>query len=326
MKKNTPYSKNEIFVRNGLSFSCIQFYQKASDGREFVDKKTASENFLIRQDAFRKQAGLLTSEEIKAIRQSYHLSQKDFAQILGLGKIDIVRYETKAVQTRSINDTILRAKEEPLWFAKKFSLFANKLTPEKRAEVLNAIENYAGSKDAQSLLFARSIELTYLPLLNDDEAKGRQEFSPEAIVSILALAALSGTKLFKGQFAQLLFYCDFLSYKRTGKGLTGIAYSHASFGVWPLAYDDLLACSKIKTEARIYDSKNGNEYFSYTMKSVGKNTLSREQTTIVKRVLRRLGSLSSEQLLSFTREENGYRETKKGEIISYRFAKDLRGF
>lgn len=42
--------------------------------------------------------GLLTSDEIVAIRESYGLSQVDLAKLLGWGEATISRYESKAIQ------------------------------------------------------------------------------------------------------------------------------------------------------------------------------------------------------------------------------------
>ena len=42
--------------------------------------------------------GLLTSDEIVAIRESHGLSQADLAKLLGWGEATISRYESKAIQ------------------------------------------------------------------------------------------------------------------------------------------------------------------------------------------------------------------------------------
>jgi putative zinc finger/helix-turn-helix YgiT family protein len=126
-------------------------FKRDQEGMDFVDGETMNKNLLIRQDAYRKKAGLLTSEDIKAIRKIYHLSQKDFGQILGLGQIDIARYETKAVQTRSINDLLLRSREDPLWFYGKYCSFAPQMTLDKRMEVAKAIEAYSSSKGIKEI-------------------------------------------------------------------------------------------------------------------------------------------------------------------------------
>ena len=64
-------------------------------------------NLLNARDAYRKKKGLLTSREIKMIRMENGLSQKEFAEMLGLDQQAIVRYETKAIQNEEV-DCLLR--------------------------------------------------------------------------------------------------------------------------------------------------------------------------------------------------------------------------
>ncbi len=52
-------------------------------------------NLLNARDAYRKKKGLLTSREIKMIRMENGLSQKEFAEMLGLDQEAIVRYENE---------------------------------------------------------------------------------------------------------------------------------------------------------------------------------------------------------------------------------------
>ena len=54
----------------------------------------------------------LTPQDIKDIRNSYGLSQKDFACVLGLGEASIARYESGVVPSRS-NANLIRAARIP---------------------------------------------------------------------------------------------------------------------------------------------------------------------------------------------------------------------
>ena len=54
----------------------------------------------------------LTAEDIKEIRGRYELSQKAFAQLLGIGEASIVRYENGAVPSKA-NANLIRAARHP---------------------------------------------------------------------------------------------------------------------------------------------------------------------------------------------------------------------
>ena len=54
----------------------------------------------------------ITAEEIKGIREFYGLTQKSFAQVLGLGAASIVRYEQGSEPSRA-NANLIRAAKHP---------------------------------------------------------------------------------------------------------------------------------------------------------------------------------------------------------------------
>ena len=65
---------------------------------EFETGAMTNENLLNARNAYRVKMGLLTSDEIIAIRESYGLSQVDLARLMGWGEATISRYESKAIQ------------------------------------------------------------------------------------------------------------------------------------------------------------------------------------------------------------------------------------
>ena len=65
------------------------------DENEFETGTMTNENLLNARNAYRVKMGLLTSDEIVAIRESYGLSQVDLAKLLGWGEATISRYESR---------------------------------------------------------------------------------------------------------------------------------------------------------------------------------------------------------------------------------------
>lgn len=73
-----------------------------------------NKNLLNARNAYRKKKGLLTSDEIVAIRESYGLSQVDLAKLLGWGEATISRYESKAIQDEAYDMMLRLVKDDPL--------------------------------------------------------------------------------------------------------------------------------------------------------------------------------------------------------------------
>ena len=67
-------------------------------GEEVWPHEIAVSNDIVTFDEYRKLKGLLTSEEIKAIRKKRNMSQVDLARFIKAGDKNIARYETGTIQ------------------------------------------------------------------------------------------------------------------------------------------------------------------------------------------------------------------------------------
>lgn len=72
-----------------------------SCNQDIYDREVEINNDIAIFDAYKRKRNLLTSSEIKAIRDKYGLSQSSFATLLGFGEKTITRYETGSIQDQS---------------------------------------------------------------------------------------------------------------------------------------------------------------------------------------------------------------------------------
>jgi len=103
--------KTKAIVKD-LEIEFEEKYCMDETGNEVYVKEIEMENDVNLYDIYKKQKGLLTSEQVKKIRNKYHLTQKDFAFSIGLGEITIHRIENGTIQTESIN-TVIRLSNDP---------------------------------------------------------------------------------------------------------------------------------------------------------------------------------------------------------------------
>lgn len=73
-------------------------------------------------DAYKKRVGLLASSEIKEIRRKRGLTQVELARFLSIGDKDITRYESGAIQNRSI-DKMLRLVDDDACYEEMVRVF-----------------------------------------------------------------------------------------------------------------------------------------------------------------------------------------------------------
>ena len=83
-------------------------------------------NCKIIYDEYKKKVGLLTTEEIKEIRQKRGMSQKELAKFLSIGEKDITRYENGSIQTKAVDLMIRMVGDDITFFAMSDLISKNK--------------------------------------------------------------------------------------------------------------------------------------------------------------------------------------------------------
>jgi len=76
-------------------------------GTKLFVKDIERENDKLVYDEYKRRNNLLTSYEVKDIRDSFGLSQKSFAKLLGFGEKTITRYENGSIQDHA-HDNLIR--------------------------------------------------------------------------------------------------------------------------------------------------------------------------------------------------------------------------
>ena len=79
---------------------------------EVFERNLELKNDLRLYDLYKESEGLLTSSDIKKIRNKYQMNQKEFALALGMGEITIHRFENGSIQTEAI-DSVIRLSDDP---------------------------------------------------------------------------------------------------------------------------------------------------------------------------------------------------------------------
>lgn len=110
----------EVVEENVFKDTLVKYpasYEYCSNTGEYTAlDEMIDANDISFKDAYRKKAGLLTSQEIVAIREKYGVSQKDFSKILGWGSSTITRYENHQVQDIVHDDMLRKVNKDPKWF------------------------------------------------------------------------------------------------------------------------------------------------------------------------------------------------------------------
>ena len=148
-------------------------------GEELFDEELEEENIQRVYDIYRKKHGILSPEEIKNIRESYGLSQKAFAKLLGIGEASIARYETGALPEKSLNNMIMLLRD-PKNMKKLLEKNEEALTLREKIRLLRRLEEMKGDDEENAVKISKE-----LYSLLEDKAKKEGKSTDKFIEEIL---------------------------------------------------------------------------------------------------------------------------------------------
>ena len=268
---------------------------------------------------YRRVHKLLLPEEIKRIREQYGLSQRSFAKLLNWGDKTICRYENGSIQDKAHNSILLflRAPENMRTY-----LTENEVTLDERqvTKLLKRIEKIEEDEE-----FCTSCRILNLFSNIPCEENGFKGFDYDKFCAMVLFFAHKSSELFKTKLMKLLNYSDMIFYKENGISLSGSKYVHFPYGPVPNHFEILLEKMQMDHIAHIeiiYD--NGYEKHQIIPdRDIPSDEFSDEELKVLERVVNKFAHFGSAEISEYSHREKGYSSTRKGEIISYSYAKDI---
>lgn len=98
--------EEEVSVKKDKFRLCNIYYKRLSDGELFEPFDDPDYNLRRAYDLYRERYQLLSPDEIKAIRNRYELSVRDFAKILGLSYSNLSLIENGGLQSNYIDSSL----------------------------------------------------------------------------------------------------------------------------------------------------------------------------------------------------------------------------
>lgn len=166
---------------------------------------------------YRARHNLLQPEQIKAIRSKYGLGQKAFARLLGWGDVTLARYETGSLQSGS-HDTQLRLAEDPANIRVLLERNGDQLTREQH----DVLEQRLGELSSE-----------HETLLVREESSVYELSAPVRKLQEMMVYFAGQTGTWRTKLNKLLFYSDFLHFRRFGASISGARYVRMQYGPVP---------------------------------------------------------------------------------------------
>ena len=313
----TMIKEDEITYEEHYFFCC----NSEEEENEYVSGRMMNDNLLNARNAYRVKHGLLTSNEIVALRESYGLSQVDLARLMGWGEATISRYESKTIQDEAY-DTMLRIiRDNPLqtldFLNKNKENFSLSKRSEIKKKIIEKLDSYG-----KEYLTRQAFSGEYVCFEEESDYNGFTHLNIDKIEATISYFASKDHKLFKVKLMKLLWYADAISYRSSRHSITGMVYRHNEMGALPVGHYSLMNLEKLNVcEEESYN--HGTMLHIYPSEGMDYGVLSPEELGILDIVSTRFKDFNSKQIIDYMHKERAYKETQQGEIIPFSLAKEL---
>ncbi len=311
-----------LVKKESIKYNQTYFYCPIEDD-EFVPSKIMDENLLKARDSYKKNKGLLTSDQIKEIRKFYNLTQKEFSNLLGWGDVTIQRYETKLIQDETYDFTIRLVADNPSYAIELLDKHRSLFSDEKYHGIRQLLKLKVKEKGNLPLKI-QEIKNSYIEFEDESELNGYKKLDLEKLSKILGYFAQFLDPLYKVKMMKLLWYSDALHFKKYGTSMTGLVYRHLPMGSVPIGYNEILSLPSIRVEEEYI-----NDYVAYRIrpeKEINISSFSLEELDILQSVANFFKNKRTDEIVNYIHKETAYLETKSNQIIPYSLAKQVRHF
>jgi putative zinc finger/helix-turn-helix YgiT family protein len=306
-----------IDVRGEKIPADVVFYRCAYCQGEFEDMDNDYLDGVYRE--YRKRKGFLQPEEIRQLRKQYGLTQKQLSDLLGWGYATLSRYENGALQDEA-HDTTLQLLKRPANLLELIEKHDSSLPDGKKEQLIEDLRSSINEECSFP-----NIYLNRFGGHRSDIYTGFRELNLDKIFELIKFHC-HNIGVFKTKLLKLLFYTDFKHYKYNAVSITGSKYAHAHHGPVPDKYEFYLAQlidqKEIRSEEVVIGEHAGEELHSNRKPDLSLFTDSELKTML--EIKEHFQRYSAKAIREFSHEENGYKNTKNGEVISYEFADELR--
>ncbi len=312
--------ENTELIYRKEKFEIVQIYYLCEDtGETFTTDELDEINIKFVHNEYRLKYGIPFPDEIKAIRNRYGLSASKMAVILGFGDNQYRLYENGDMPSVA-NGKVLTAIKDVEFFRNLFISSINQFEELEFVKIKEKLDNVITCTDTEEkskLIF----EGYTRGELNGYAVQSYSKLKNTILFFLEKMGAIFHTKMNK-----LLFFTDFLSYKRRGEGITGLAYKAIQYGPVPVCWDRVY--SLIDDVESVED-----EMFDYvgtklvSTLSPDMSSFSEEEILLLNEIVEKFKSYNAKMMTKYSHEEQAWIKNKDFKrIIKYSDAFTLREF
>ncbi len=263
----------------------------------------------------------LLGAEIKAIRESYGLTQRSFSTLLGMGEVTIHRYENGSIPDE-VHNQLLHMVQSP-WNMNMILKMRSKHLPEYlRDRVYQRVNQLILDEYPDKMV---ELATTAVRHKGPDIFTGYKPFEPEKLMDMITFFSSDEDGVYKTKMNKLLWYSDFIHFRDYGVSVSGTPYVHLPYGPCADQYElflgHLVEEKRIMVEEVYFDGGSGELLIA---KQSQTQVFSSSANSVLSAVRDYFRTISSKEISNLSHDELGYVETNACETISYSYADRLK--
>jgi putative zinc finger/helix-turn-helix YgiT family protein len=290
-------------------------------GHEVYDEEIGNKTMIKLRKKYYKVKYKMGIEEFKNIRRDYNLTQVLFAKVLNWSESTIKRYETGVSLPDSTHIAIYKVlNNNPASIVDFYEETKDDLTNDEQRQIEKALQGYLTLNKEEMKAYGL---LRYI-YKNDElsDINGYTKFQELKLINMVIFFAYHG--VLKTKLMKLLWYADFLMFKRHKKSISGISYLKYKYGPVPKKINSMLGTMESINKIEISEEDDWfNGYTIITIDSrenVNTSILNENELNIIKYVNDYFKDYGSKQIVDYSHKEKAWIDTEDRQEISYQYA------
>ena len=307
-------------------FPVMYHYYLCKDSKEqFTSTELDDANMKQIYNQYRDKYNLPFPDDINEIREKYGVSATKMSEILGFGVNSYRNYESGEVPSLA-NARLIQLANDPKKFKELVDL-SDTLETDAKDKLVKKIEHLIDKEKKE--IFSFKLQGYLLDNRHADEYTGYRKPTLERLTEMVVFFT-EELQPWKTKMNKLLFYADFLLFKRTGTSMSGACYRAINMGPVPNNYhslfefmannDDVDLC-----ETEFNDGGHGEQFKPNKKRKFNPKLFSQIELDTLKAVAKQFKTMGTKAIIDFSHKEKGWKKNEEErDLISYqKYAFDL---
>ena len=314
-------SRNLVFRKESIEV-VYHYYLCSETGEQFETDELSDLNLIQVYNKYREIHNLPFPEEIISLREKYGISSSRMSEILGFGPNTYRNYEQGEVPAAS-NAKLIQLIKDPKEFLRLIKL--SNISDFKSIDKIIKNAKFLAERQMQDKNVMEILLYSGRPNLYNG-------YSRLELNKLFELISYLADQLvpWKTQLNKLLFYSDFICYKRTGYSMTGLQYYAIPRGPVPSRYEAIFEHAEIvgrttRIEQELFNGKEGVRYQLNDANPINLDVFSSVEIAVIKEVVKKYGGMNTSQIIKHSHLEKAWIDNSVGNNkISYNYSFDLQ--